>query len=53
VGAAAAFAIGAGIQVTAIGLFTVFAYRRALNEDRPLGQPASLETVTAMPIGGE
>jgi O-antigen/teichoic acid export membrane protein len=53
VGAAAAFAIGAGIQVTAIGLFTVFAYRRALREDRPLGQPPSLETVTAMPIGGE
>jgi O-antigen/teichoic acid export membrane protein/hydroxymethylpyrimidine pyrophosphatase-like HAD family hydrolase len=50
-GAAAAFAIGAAVQLATIGLFTVVAYARASHAGRPLGRSASLEAKAAVSSG--
>lgn len=50
-GAAAAFAIGAGVQLVCIGLFTIVAYARASHAGRPLGRSASLDPTTAVTQG--
>ena len=50
-GAAAAFAIGAGVQLAVILSFTVVTYVRASHAGRPLGRAASLEATPVMNSG--